>query len=296
MLKKALSMILACALLAALSITAFAASDVKIMYNSGMNEKSLAYVIPNATAKGDYSVANPDMAWIEKLPGYAIKSGAKIDIGDKYWRLWRMEEKNGKLVPAESVSWDKLIKITGKTYIHEGYGVELYEKGSTLQINAAGYYMFDAHPMTPMEQDTQTILVVEGGSASTETKADKPAATAQKDEPAATAPKDKPAATTQKDKPTTVQKAPADKNTVIVAEQERTPGQIQKLSSGDYLYTVNNGDTLYDLAERFYGNGGLWKELQKANQKYLDETKDGRIFVGFNLLIPAELGGTRANV
>jgi LysM repeat protein len=89
---------------------------------------------------------------------------------------------------------------------------------------------------------------------------------------------------------------PADENTVTVAGTSRTPGKIAKFTTGDYCYTVNNGDTLYDLANRFYGDGNLWKELQSANQKYLDETADGYIFVGFNLVVPAELGGVRANI
>lgn len=134
---------------------------------------------------------------------------------------------------------------------------------------------------TQLNGGSTTYHIIVGGSASSSgsstTKA--PAASTEK-------------ATTQKPSSS----ATADKDTVKVAGQDRTPGQVQTLRSGDYIYTIASGDTLYALAARFYGDGGLWRELQKANQKYLAEAKDGTIFVGFNLLIPDELGGVRANI
>ena len=108
-----------------------------------------------------------------------------------------------------------------------------------------------------------------------------------------------PAATTTP-APSTSTPTARTENDVLVAGQYRTPGQIHTLRSGEnaggYLYTVNHGDTLYDLTARFYGNGNLWRELQKVNQEYLNQTKDGIIFVGFNMLLPAQLGDVRVNI
>ncbi|HCC37350.1 MAG TPA: hypothetical protein DEQ14_06885, partial [Treponema sp.] len=84
--------------------------------------------------------------------------------------------------------------------------------------------------------------------------------------------------------------APTGDNTVTVAGTQRTPGRVQQYANG-YVYTVNYGDTLYDICAHFYGNGDLWKELQAVNQENLNATTDDMIFVGFNLILPNELGG-----
>ena len=76
-------------------------------------------------------------------------------------------------------------------------------------------------------------------------------------------------------------------NAVLVAGTYRTPGQVFNMRDGSTIYTVNHGDTLYSLAGRFLGDGNRWPELQAANQANLNQTRDGIIFVGFNLIIPA---------
>ena len=78
-------------------------------------------------------------------------------------------------------------------------------------------------------------------------------------------------------------------NAVLVAGTWRIPGNIYSLANGSSIYTVNHGDTLWSITEYFYGDGHLWREVQRVNQQWLNQTHDGIIFVGFNLYLPAAL-------
>jgi nucleoid-associated protein YgaU len=89
--------------------------------------------------------------------------------------------------------------------------------------------------------------------------------------------------------------APVGGNTVYVAGQNRTPGQIQNGVNGK-VYTIASGDTFYDLAERFYGDGSIWPELYAANEENILATSGKTIFVGFNLIVPSVLDGVQSNL
>ena len=49
-------------------------------------------------------------------------------------------------------------------------------------------------------------------------------------------------------------------------------------------HVVAEGETLYGIAAKYYGNGDLWPEILKANKASADE--DGRVFEGARLVIP----------
>lgn len=56
-------------------------------------------------------------------------------------------------------------------------------------------------------------------------------------------------------------------------------------ASPDQTYVVQSGDTLWAIAERFYGNGGQWPKIHQAN---LDRIEDpDMIQPGWELSIPA---------
>lgn len=69
--------------------------------------------------------------------------------------------------------------------------------------------------------------------------------------------------------------------TVISAVQQNPPKQV--------THVVAEGETLYGIAARYYGNGDFWPELLKANKQAADE--EGRVFEGARLVIP-QRGGT----
>lgn len=46
---------------------------------------------------------------------------------------------------------------------------------------------------------------------------------------------------------------------------KRNPPKPRKKKSGGRIYTVRRGDTLWDLAERFYGSGLKWRRIADAN-------------------------------
>ena len=50
-------------------------------------------------------------------------------------------------------------------------------------------------------------------------------------------------------------------------------------------YTVQQGDSLWSLAERFYGDGRRWQKIQEANRDVVPSA--GQLLVGDVLVIPA---------
>jgi nucleoid-associated protein YgaU len=55
--------------------------------------------------------------------------------------------------------------------------------------------------------------------------------------------------------------------------------------SEDTYYTVQPGDTLWGIAQKFYGNGSLYMEIYKANKDLIGNNPD-LIKVGMELYIP----------
>lgn len=60
--------------------------------------------------------------------------------------------------------------------------------------------------------------------------------------------------------------------------QEKQPGVIQK------TYTVQPGDTLFRIAERYYGDPSAWRKIRDANRTVIDP--DGRLRTGQILRLP----------
>ena len=59
-------------------------------------------------------------------------------------------------------------------------------------------------------------------------------------------------------------------------------------------HVVAEGETLYGIAARYYGNGDLWPELLKSNKSAADD--EGRVFEGAKLVIPQRAGSVVAQV
>jgi len=55
----------------------------------------------------------------------------------------------------------------------------------------------------------------------------------------------------------------------------------------DLSHVVQRGDTLYKLAEKYYGDGSLWKEIHKANRKSIPNPD--RLELGQRLVIPGQV-------
>ena len=61
------------------------------------------------------------------------------------------------------------------------------------------------------------------------------------------------------------------------------PGQV--LSIPGVTYTVQSGDTLSAIAQRFYGDANRWPDIHNANRSVIGNDPD-RIFPGQVLSIP----------
>lgn len=74
-----------------------------------------------------------------------------------------------------------------------------------------------------------------------------------------------------------------DRITIITEAVEEAEEEIPADAE---LYTVGAGDTLWKLAQRYYGTGSKWGVLYEANKSALDDPR--MIYIGQNLIIPAE--------
>lgn len=52
----------------------------------------------------------------------------------------------------------------------------------------------------------------------------------------------------------------------------------------DWTYTVQSGDSLWKISERFYGNGARWKEIYEANKDKIENPN--LIYPGQTFVIP----------
>ena len=59
--------------------------------------------------------------------------------------------------------------------------------------------------------------------------------------------------------------------------------EVPRLDHPD-TYIVQDGDTLYKLAIRFYGRSSAWSRIREANKAII--STDGRIRVGQRLVLP----------
>jgi nucleoid-associated protein YgaU len=67
------------------------------------------------------------------------------------------------------------------------------------------------------------------------------------------------------------------------------PAQADQLDeplspAGGQVYTVQKGDTLYELARRFYNDQARWREIWEANKNRLADPD--KLQVGMKLIIP----------
>jgi nucleoid-associated protein YgaU len=62
----------------------------------------------------------------------------------------------------------------------------------------------------------------------------------------------------------------------------------KKTASGEVVYTVKSGDTLWGLSEKFYGDGSKYMEIFEANKEVWKDYKydPNVIYVGWKLTIP----------
>ena len=66
------------------------------------------------------------------------------------------------------------------------------------------------------------------------------------------------------------------------------PNEVSTNSNNQQkTHKVVKGDTLYDIAKKYYGNGNLYTKIKEANKsKYPSLSKNNIIYVGMELIIP----------
>ena len=77
-------------------------------------------------------------------------------------------------------------------------------------------------------------------------------------------------------------------NTIGVSQVDTSGLQVQKPGTEAQMYTVQKGDTLWKIAEKFYGNGSKYPEIVKANSPPVKNPD--LIQPGWVLRIPPEAG------
>ncbi|GAB5495714.1 MAG: hypothetical protein Phyf2KO_07940 [Phycisphaerales bacterium] len=73
-----------------------------------------------------------------------------------------------------------------------------------------------------------------------------------------------------------------------IAQREQPRQSERQSPPSPVKHTVDEGESLYAIAQRYYGNGNLWPELAKANKDRVND--EGHVLVGAELLIPAREG------
>ena len=71
------------------------------------------------------------------------------------------------------------------------------------------------------------------------------------------------------------------------AEEAAKKAKAEREAKKDAIpdtYVVQEGDTLYKIALRFYGKTSAWKQIREANKESI--TTDGRVRTGQTLKLP----------
>jgi nucleoid-associated protein YgaU len=64
-----------------------------------------------------------------------------------------------------------------------------------------------------------------------------------------------------------------------------SPGASPSPAPGEQTYTVEAGDTLATIADKFYGDSGAWRKIFDANRSAIGDDPD-KLKVGTQLRIP----------
>lgn len=81
-------------------------------------------------------------------------------------------------------------------------------------------------------------------------------------------------------------------NTIGVSQVDTSGLQVQKPGAEAQMYTVQKGDTLWKIAEKFYGDGSKYPEIVKANSPPVKNPD--LIQPGWVLRIPPKAGSKTA--
>ena len=81
-------------------------------------------------------------------------------------------------------------------------------------------------------------------------------------------------------------------NTIGVSQVDTSGLQVQKPGAEAQMYTVQKGDTLWKIAEKFYGDGSKYPEIVKANSPPVKNPD--LIQPGWVLRIPPQAGSKTA--
>lgn len=74
-------------------------------------------------------------------------------------------------------------------------------------------------------------------------------------------------------------------STASTARPTQTPSNASRPASGSYRrHVITKGDTLYSLAQRYYGNRARWRDIYNANRDVMRSPDDYKI--GMELKIP----------
>ncbi len=93
----------------------------------------------------------------------------------------------------------------------------------------------------------------------------------------------------------------------IIERQERTEPPIGRVSdilemrpreqqaivgrNGDRIHHVQQGESLYQIAQKYYGDGNYWHTIKEANRQGDKVGEDGSVRAGVRLVIPNRSGG-----
>jgi nucleoid-associated protein YgaU len=70
----------------------------------------------------------------------------------------------------------------------------------------------------------------------------------------------------------------------VVAPKKNSEEKKPSKPARPKTYQVQEGDTLYKLSVKFYGNGGHWRRIREANRATI--SPDGRMKVGQVINLP----------
>lgn len=182
---------------------------------------------------------------------------------------------NGSFTPLDP---NKTYSIVSNNYMRsggDGYkifkdkGIDAYDYGPNLEDVVAAF-IGKHSPYKPYTDGRVTVVAAAAEA--------KPAATTTTTEakPAATTTETKPAATTT----TTTETKPA---TTTTTEAKPADTGASETAGKETKHTIAKGDTYWDLAKTYYGEGAQWRKIREANRM-----RPHALTIGADLTIPAK--------